>query len=453
MAVQADSPITGCIAMPSQEHAVQEWASRLEELHIEAAHFPQGVDDRSYEEETRANDGLLTSMGRMNNVLGDMAHNLKAIHTTNVQEAAKKTPGWGKFDEAKQLMFLRFASRDGRNWDKTPSKTLQDFLSLSTAAEAHEYMTQRLFRRNIRSSISQGMVSAIKMGSLISTENGECKNLSVFLCPKRAYVIPMEKALTMGLQKAEGKGIGIEGIRELASQELSFPEDNKDCRNFINIFVHVVQEITTEDSYVFRKLQALANTLILEEDTLEDFQAADNNFYTKLLFYLNKRVQMYLSLCYFNEIDVGPDIHHLNFSALLEMIQGNHFSVEIPPVLHRSLVKFRIKNGTMTTVKTESKHPPKRQRQGLPELNQNPYPQLLMRQEENFNAVIMPYLKHHREEIPRHKDGCPVCLHFHLLGVCTDACLFRSTHELLLPKTVNDCQGFLHKARNALESP
>ena len=99
----------------------------------------------------------------------------------------------------------------------------------------------------------------------------------------------------MGLQQAEGKGIGIEGIRELASQELSFPKDNKDCQNFINNFIHGVQEITAEDIYVFRKLQALANTLILEEDTLEDFQAADKNFYTKLLFYINKRVQMYLS--------------------------------------------------------------------------------------------------------------------------------------------------------------
>ena len=135
------------------------------------------------------------------------------------------------------------------------------------------------------------------------------------------------------------------------------------------------------------------------------------------------------------------------------MIQGNHFSVEIPPVLHHSLVKFRIKNGTMATVKTEPTHPQKRQQQGLKEFNPNPYPQLLLRQEENLNAVIMPYLKNHQDEILKHTDGCPVCLHYHFGGVCLDACLFRSAHKLPLPKTVNDCQGFLHKARNALENP
>ena len=53
-----------------------------------------------------------------------MANNPKAVHTMNLQEAAKKTAGWGKFDEAKKLMFLRFASRDGRNWDNKPIKTL-----------------------------------------------------------------------------------------------------------------------------------------------------------------------------------------------------------------------------------------------------------------------------------------------------------------------------------------
>ena len=116
----------------------------------------------------------------------------------------------------------------------------------------------------------------------------------------------------------------------MAAQELCFPNDNKDCQNFLNIFVHVIQAITREDSYVLRKLEGLANTLILKEDTLADFQLADPNFYAKLLFYINKRVQMYLSSCYFNKEDEDPDIQHLNFSALLEMIQGNHFSVELP---------------------------------------------------------------------------------------------------------------------------
>ena len=283
--------------MPSQAPEVLDWADNLTELNIEASAGEEREHEGYVTEESSTSAGLISSMSRMNNVLGGMEQNLKAVHTTSVKEAAKKTLGWGRFDEAKKLMFLRFASRDGRNWDSEPCSTLKDLLSTANAAEAHEFLTQSLYRRNIKSSISSGMVSAIKMGSLISTENGECKNLSVFLCPKRGFVIPMEKALTMGLQQAEGKGIRIDGIRELALQELSFPEDNKDCRNFMNIFIHVIQEITAEDSYVFCKLQTLANTLILEEDTLEDFQTADNNFYTKLLFYINKRVQMYLSSC------------------------------------------------------------------------------------------------------------------------------------------------------------
>ena len=99
-------------------------------------------------------------------------------------------------------MFLCFALQDRRNWEKELSSFLKDLLRTANAAEAHEFLTQRLYRKNIKLSISAGMVSAIKMGSMISTENGECKNLLVFLCLKQAYVIPMEKALTMGLQQA-----------------------------------------------------------------------------------------------------------------------------------------------------------------------------------------------------------------------------------------------------------
>ena len=73
-------------------------------------------------------------------------------------------------------MFLCFALQDGRNWEKKPRTTLKNLLRIANAAEAHELLTQRLDRMNIKSSISVGMVSAIKMGFMISTEKGECKN-------------------------------------------------------------------------------------------------------------------------------------------------------------------------------------------------------------------------------------------------------------------------------------
>ena len=74
--------------MPSQDPAALEWGSHLAKLNIEVFPTDTGGNDRSRSEDSRTSKGLLTSMGWMNNVLGDMAQNLKAIHTTNVQEAA-----------------------------------------------------------------------------------------------------------------------------------------------------------------------------------------------------------------------------------------------------------------------------------------------------------------------------------------------------------------------------
>ena len=161
---------------------------------------------------------------------------------------------------------------------------------------------------------------------------------------------------------------------------------------------------------------------------------------------------MYLSSCYFNEPELGPDIQHMNFSSLLEMIQGNHFSVELPPVLHRNLVRFRTKNGTLATVKREREAPPlKNVRKGERVVNKNPHPQLLLCRDENFNGILSPYLKVNGEDVP-YSANSRVCLWFHCDGECTDDCSFAGTHGLLPPKVVNECVSFLTKARKAAGS-
>ena len=144
----------------------------------------------------------------------------------------------------------------------------------------------------------------------------------------------------MGLQQVEGKGIGIEGIQELVHQELNFPQDNIDQRNYIHIFICVIKIITKDDSYIVRKLLLLTEMLVLEEDTLEDFKVQDSESYTKLLFYINNRVQLYLQNCYYNPPENGLTLQHLDFMTLIEMIQGRHFTVELPAILLITVAKF-----------------------------------------------------------------------------------------------------------------
>ena len=102
---QPNSSLQGCVAMPYQDPLVQEWASYLAELNIESTLMDHIGDYQSRRNNIQSSEGILTSMSRMNKVLIYMANNLKVIHTMNVQEAAKKTPGWGKFDDAKKSCF------------------------------------------------------------------------------------------------------------------------------------------------------------------------------------------------------------------------------------------------------------------------------------------------------------------------------------------------------------
>ena len=92
--------------MPSQDPSVKEWSSHLSKLNIELVQTDPIGDVQSQDKDNPSTKGLLTSMSRINNVLGDMAHDLKVICTTDVQEEDKKTPGWGKFDNTKNYVSL-----------------------------------------------------------------------------------------------------------------------------------------------------------------------------------------------------------------------------------------------------------------------------------------------------------------------------------------------------------
>ena len=215
--------IKGTVAMLASDAVVINWASQLRNQFVDtppAAILTMTSPPTPGTTNPQPDTSFLGVLGQTNKVLGDMESHLSHIYTSTVKETESKKPGWGKFDKEKKLMFLRFASNNGLTWPNKPHDTLLELLKQQTAAEAHEYLTQQLRKKSIKSSVSPGMVSAVRLGQLISNEPGECKNLSIFLCPKRAYVL---LTLTIRLQQMEGKGIAIEGIRELSSQELSFP--------------------------------------------------------------------------------------------------------------------------------------------------------------------------------------------------------------------------------------
>ena len=132
----------------------------------------------------------------------------------------------------------------------------------------------------------------------------------------------------------------------------------------------------------------------------------DNNFYTKLLFYINNRVQLYLQSCFYNKKQQGPTIRKLDFNPLSKMIQGHHFGVEFPLILSHNLAKFRRKNNTEgLKSKTKRKNmetpdilPIKRRRNKGTASNDNMHPQLILKPDKKYGATTQPYLKEAKEK-------------------------------------------------------
>ena len=82
----------------------------------------------------------------------------------------------------------------------------------------------------------------------------------------------------------------------------------------------------------------------------------------------------------------------------------------IPPILMKSLLKFRKKKKTTSLIKKE-----------LGELslkkicrnivkNEEPHPQLILHHNKKYYQVLLMYVPNHKEEIPKTTLGCQVCL-------------------------------------------
>ena len=128
------------------------------------------------------------------------------------KELDSKKSGWDKFDERTKLMFLRFSSKDGFTWSPMPSESLKELLIRNTTPQAHNYITNYIYSNSGEESfVSMGMLTVIRMGSLISHETGKCKKLSIFLCLKIGFILPVEKLVRMIFDSEEGRDIDSKG--------------------------------------------------------------------------------------------------------------------------------------------------------------------------------------------------------------------------------------------------
>ena len=143
----------------------------------------------------------------------------------------------------------------------------------------------------------------------------------------------------MGLQKLEGKGIGIKVIGELSSQELSLPMNNSEAMAYLKIYNHAILLISWSKRYIYKKLNKLNKHLLLEEYMLDNFQIQDSKFYLNLIFYIYNKVQHFIQSFLHNEKTESPSIRELDFHTLMEIIWGRHFCVELPALLYISLAK------------------------------------------------------------------------------------------------------------------
>ena len=83
-------------------------------------------------------------MGPIHKSLGDMVEVVEKIHTTMTKYIESIKPGWGRLDDGKQRMLLRFSSKNGTTWPLQPSQSLCTILSQQTAPDANEFAKQSL---------------------------------------------------------------------------------------------------------------------------------------------------------------------------------------------------------------------------------------------------------------------------------------------------------------------
>ena len=114
----------------------------------------------------------------------------------------------------------------------------------------------------------------------------------------------------MVFDSKEGRGIDSEEVIQTTSQE-SFPQDYADIHFFVKKIREVIKYLTSNVSHLVANMHTILKQSKRMKGCFKELYGLNADFYYKMFFFANNKLQLYIESCYFNEPTDGPNFHPL----------------------------------------------------------------------------------------------------------------------------------------------
>jgi hypothetical protein len=244
----------------------------------------------------------------------------------------------------------------------------------------------------------------------------------------------MNRHLTLQLILTQGKGMTVDEIKAANKQEVNAPMSFNDMTMQLNMFTVANDIFLGELSVGSQCLRALLTMVEGNRTTFKARTIADEEFYSKFLFAVDSRYQIWLreNRKALNRNEVNDNI--IDFSPVVSQILFSCFQVNLPPT-------FKMKDPATTPGATPSSGPKgggkgdedkggrKKTKKGdedrIMVKNEAPHPELCMLPTETWS---INFANKEIDKRPNFNDNCKCCPRYFLNKYCFSNCKNKESH-------------------------
>ena len=160
----------------------------------------------------------------------------------------------------------------------------------------------------------------------------------------------MNRHLTLQLILTQGKGMTVKEIKAANKQEVNAPMNFNDMTMQLNMFTVANDIFLGELSVRSQCLRALQTMVETNRTTFRAREIADEQFYSKFLFAVDQRFQIWLRQCRTARNRNEVNDNSINFSPIVSQVLFECFQYNLPPT-------FKMKDPATTVGATPSSDP------------------------------------------------------------------------------------------------
>ena len=369
--------------------------------------------------------------------IGESTDQANALRALEIQRSREKDDS--KKDRSKKWlhsqtirMLKNASSADGSEPSPDISPEFKNAFNLESAGAFGKELVYLMDQKGMKNTIiNEGAVNSMYHGVLTSTTPNTPQNHSPFSYREAEPLAPSQAQsfLILHMGDTHGKAKSNEEIKASMAQTFTTPMDYYDMLDRTKRYNKGNEIIFTESSLLVKRVNFLIDSLADNSITIRACGMNDKEFFTKILYSIDTRVNLWLKDCQDCECREDVDDSLIDFRPMMREIILQTFRLELPACFKMVAPKKRLSDpeAVENAVDREnnSNNSKKKQKNREKVINQNQFEEFKLLPNEDYKKVFTGREKAAKRPLFKTKA---ICQKFNIHGFCFNDCANGESH-------------------------